>query len=115
MNKIYLYRMTHINNVRHILEHGITHRNSVHANPNYTPIGDPALISTRNDFKLDNGRFLGEYILFYFGPRMPILYVIQRGFNGVRVIPPQDIVYCVSSLAKVLQAKLDFIFNVSSG
>ncbi|HAZ25324.1 MAG TPA: DUF4433 domain-containing protein, partial [Algoriphagus sp.] len=28
LNKIYLYRMTHIANVPHILLHGITHRSS---------------------------------------------------------------------------------------
>jgi hypothetical protein len=38
LNKIYLYRMMHIANVPHILVHGITHRTSANANPNFTPI-----------------------------------------------------------------------------
>lgn len=60
LHKIYLYRMTHIANVPHIILHGITHRTSAKANPNFTPIGDPKLISARDGFVLDNGRTLGE-------------------------------------------------------
>lgn len=111
LSKIYLYRMTHIANVPHILLHGITHRTSANANPHFTPIGDPTLISTRNAFVLENGRTLGEYIPFYFGSRMPMLYVIQKGFNGVAVTPAQDIVYCVTSIHKVIDAGQEFVYT----
>ena len=111
LSKIYLYRMTHIANVPHILVHGITHRTSANANPNFTPIGDPTLISTRDGFELDNGRTLGEYIPFYFGPRMPMLYVIQKGFNGVPVTPAQEIVYCVTSVQKVVDTQQEFVYT----
>ena len=111
LNKIYLYRMTHIDNVPHILSHGITHRNSVNKNPNFTPIGDSTLISTRDGFVLDNGRTLGEYIPFYFGPRMPMLYVIQKGFNGVPITHAQDIVYCVTSIQKIVETKQAFVYT----
>ncbi len=50
LNKIYLYRITHIENVPHILDKGVTHKNSPLANPQFTPIGDPNLISTRSHF-----------------------------------------------------------------
>ncbi len=103
--------MTHIDNVPHILLHGITHRASANANPNFTPIGDPTLISTRDAFLLDNGRTLGEYIPFYFGPRMPMLYVIQKGFNGVPVTPAAEIVYCVTSVQKVVDTQLEFVYT----
>lgn len=103
--------MTHIENVPHILAHGITHKNSVNVNRAFMPIGDPSLITARNGFTLDNGRHLGEYIPFYFGTRMPMLYVIQNGFNGVPALAPEQIVYCVSSAAKMLETELDFIFT----
>ncbi len=103
--------MTHIANVPHILVHGITHRTSANANPNFTPIGDPTLISARDGFELDNGRSLGEYIPFYFGPRMPMLYVIQKGFNGVPVTHAQDIVYCVTSVQKVIDNNQEFVYT----
>ena len=111
LNKIYLYRMTHIANVLHILRHGITHRTSANANPDFRPIGDPTLISNRDRFVLDNGKTLGEYIPFYFGMKMPMLYVIQKGFNGVPVIPAQDIVYCVTSIQKVVETNLEFVYT----
>lgn len=111
LNKIYLYRMTHIENVPHILLHGVTHRNSPNANSNFTPIGDPSIINTRDKFELDNGRLLGEYVPFYFGTRTPMLYVIQKGFNGLLAIPAEEIVYCVTSVQRILNAGLDFVFT----
>lgn len=103
--------MTHIANVSHILLHGVTHRNSTKANPNFVPIGDPSLISTRDSFLLDNGNLLGEYVPFYFGTRMPMFYVIQKGYNGVTVTEAKDIVYCVTSVQRVIDTKLEFVYT----
>lgn len=111
LNKIYLFRMTHLKNVSHIVGHGITHRNSINANPNYEPIGDNSLISTRSTKKLPNGTLLGEYIPFYFAFRTPMLYVIQKGFNGNKVTNREEIVYCITSVQQVLDHNLDFIFS----
>jgi hypothetical protein len=103
--------MTHIENVPHILKHGITHRNSPNANTNFTPIGDPSLISTRDCFLLENGKRLGEYVPFYFGTRTPMLYVIQKGFNGLVSTPAHEIVYAVASVQQIINTKLDFVFT----
>jgi len=111
LNKTYLYRMTHIENVPHILEYGVTHVSSAHTNKNYKAIGDNSIISTRNNFDLPNEKKLGAYIPFYFGARMPMLYVIQKGYNSVPVTPAKDIVYCISSVQKVVDHKLPFVFT----
>lgn len=111
LQKTYLFRMTHVENIPHILENGITHSTSANANPNFTPIGDGNLINTRNAFVLENGRLLGEYIPFYFGVRTPMLYVVQNGFNMVTPTIPENIVYCVSSIQKIIDLNLDFIFT----
>ncbi len=111
LNKTYLFRMTHIENISHILQHGITHSNSINANPAFVPIGDSTLIATRSHFLLENGRRLGEYIPFYFGKRTPMLYVIQHGFNMVAATPADNIIYCVSSVQKIIDLGLDFIFT----
>lgn len=103
--------MTHIENIPHILQNGITHAASDLANPNFKPIGDASLISTRSNYVLKNGRLLGEYIPFYFSSRTPMLYVIQKGFNGLPSIAAEHIVYCVSSVQKVLDYQLDFVFT----
>jgi len=103
--------MTHIENIPHIIQCGITHSTSTNANPNFKPIGDNSLISTRNNYTLDNGKLLGEYIPFYFGVRTPMLYVVQNGFNMVAPTRAEDIVYCVSSIQKIIDLNLDFVFT----
>ncbi|MDI9319570.1 MAG: DUF4433 domain-containing protein [Phycisphaerales bacterium] len=111
LNKTYLFRMTHIENIPHILQYGITHSTSANANPNFMPIGDGSLIATRNDFLLNNGRRLGEYIPFYFSVRTPMLYVVQNGFNMVAPTPAENIVYCITSVQKIIDLQLEFVFT----
>ena len=103
--------MTHIENIQHILQYGITHSTSAKANPKFVPIGDGNLIATRNDFMLNNGRRLGDYTPFYFSNRTPMLYVVQKGFNSLAPTPAEHIVYCVSSVQKIIDLKLDFLFT----
>lgn len=111
LSSIRLFRMTHVENIPHILANGITHRSSSNANTSYKPIGDHTLISTRDEFVIPDGRKLGEFIPFYLGPRTPMLYVMQNGFNGVRKTNASEIVYCVSSVAKIVAAGNEFIFT----
>ena len=108
----YIFRMTHLNNIPHILQHGITHRNSANRNPNYIAIGDNTIINTRNSTRTAiNERSLGEYIPFYFSYRTPMLYVIQNGFNGVQATSANHIVYCVSSIAEINSSQIGYIFT----
>lgn len=111
LNKTYLYRMTHILNIPHILQCGVTHINSHLSNGNYVPIGDGSLITTRSNFILNNGKKLGDYIPFYFGVLTPMLYVIKKGYNQVKVTPAEDIVYCITSVQQILNTNLDFVFT----
>lgn len=111
LSKTYLFRMTHIENIPHVLKFGITHASSINANPNFVPIGDSSIISTRNDFLLRNGKKLGEYIPFYFGVRTPMLFVVQNGYNMVAPTPAENIVYCVTSVKKIIELQLDFVFT----
>jgi hypothetical protein len=55
-----IYRMTHIENIPHILKYGITHRKSINSNPNFVNIGDLSLIENRENKSVivDNGDFL---------------------------------------------------------
>jgi hypothetical protein len=110
-NKIYLYRMVHIDNMSHIFVYGITHKNSINANTAYKPIGDQSLIDTRNSKILPNGHKLSDCTPFYFHYRMPMLYVLQKGFNQVSPCPPSRIVYCITSVQKILEHGLPFNFT----
>ncbi|MFD0990595.1 DUF4433 domain-containing protein [Mariniflexile jejuense] len=103
--------MTHIDNILHIFENGITHKNSQNSNKKFKSIGDNSLINTREDFLLSNKKYLGSYIPFYFGKRTPMLYVIQKGFNGVTATNKEYIVYCVSSVQKIIDLKIPFVYT----
>ncbi|MDR2191260.1 MAG: DUF4433 domain-containing protein [Endomicrobium sp.] len=117
---IKIYRMTHMVNISHILKYGITHKSSKNANHNYHPIGDTSLIDKRNDFSVNvsNGEnnvkgsiILGDFIPFYFGIKMPMLYVIQHGGNFVEYpILPQDIVYMVCYIENLVKVCNNFYF-----
>lgn len=113
--------MTHVENIPHILEFGITHKDSLNANANYKSIGDISVIDNRAFKKrnVTNGFddvietiTIGDYIPFYFGFRTPMLYVIQKGGNSVpKRTAPEDIIYCVSSVQKIIEIDNEFYFT----
>lgn len=124
LKDIYIYRITHIENIPHILNYGITHRDSHYRNTKYRNIGDMSLIDTRSKrvVTIDNGQFeikdsnksitLGNYTPFYFGVRMPMLYVAQQGGNFVeQPTKPAEIVYLSISLQKLILTGVDFFFT----
>ena len=79
----FAFRMVHIDNIDHIVKYGFVHKDSPYASPNYVPIGDVTVIESRVERQYE-GVSLSDCIPFYFGPRSPMLYVIQHGFNGVK-------------------------------
>ena len=99
--------MTHIENIPHILAQGFVHKDSLLASSSYVAIGDQSLINARNQKKVA-GRTISEYIPFYFGPRSPMLYRIQTGYN-VTQRHPQEIVYCVLKLETIIASPLQYI------
>jgi hypothetical protein len=111
LTKTYLFRMTHIDNIEHVLGYGITHSTSVNSNALFVPIGDGSLISTRSRYILSNGKPLGDYIPFYFASRTPMLYVVQHGFNMVAPTHPEKIIYCVTSIQRIIDLDLDYVFT----
>jgi hypothetical protein len=113
--------MTHIENIPHILTSGIAYKKSPNVNPDYVAIGDVSLISTRatKQVNISNGNrsqsfgtiTLGHFIPFYFGVRMPMLCVIQHGWNGVSVTQPENIVYAVCKLTDVINSGTIYYFS----
>lgn len=111
----YLYRMTHINNIPHILEYGITHWASPNANPKYVPIGNNIIIARRNNtikYTIKGNEItLGDYIPFYFYARMPMLYNIQHGY-GVKKVDADDIVYLIVDIYDIINdPNRNYIFS----
>lgn len=117
IKNIYLYRMTHIENIPHILQYGIVHYSSPNRNQNFISIGDKSLIdfrSTKSVYVGNKTIVLGDFIPFYFGVRMPMLYVIQHGGNFVeKARKAEEIVYVAVSLNEVVEN--NFLFYFSDG
>lgn len=123
LENIYLYRMTHVDNIPKILKNGITHKNSPNSNPDFIPIGDVSLIELRSSKKIfigNGGIFdstaktitLGDFIPFYFGIKMPMLYVIQYGGNFVeKAISPENIIYLVCPITNLIKSKSVYYFS----
>ncbi|WP_299291363.1 DUF4433 domain-containing protein [uncultured Mucilaginibacter sp.] len=121
--EIKVYRMIHIDNIPHVLHHGITLKSSPNKNSKFITIGDTSLIDTRNNkqVSVDNGTSssyvtplitLGDFIPFYFGVRMPMLYVIQHGGNFVeRATPAINIIYLVCSVSSIVKYSKDYYFS----
>ncbi len=122
-NDVNVYRITHIENIVHIQQNGITHKNSPDRNENFQNIGDVSLIETRSKklVRVDNGNCnydkcetisLGDFVPFYFGVRMPMLYVAQLGGNFVeKATSPENIVYIACSLQKIISGGNTFYFT----
>jgi hypothetical protein len=106
----YAFRLVHISNIPNILINGFVHKDSPRADPNYIPIGDTSVIDVREHNTI-HGIILGKYIPFYLGPRSPMLYVVQHGYNGVTRYNPEDLVYCIVLLADIITSRKRCIFT----
>ncbi len=117
-DKIYLYRITHKNNLDFILKLGkLTCPNHTAFDKNYIGIGDSKLIVNRSLKQINiepNGNFT-DYVSFYFGARSPMLYAIQNGFNGVKKRHPQEIVYIITTFKNIINNKCKYVFTDGHG
>jgi hypothetical protein len=113
IEKAYIFRVTHIENVPWLLENGIHCRNSTERDPHFHAIGNPDLIVKRTNriVPAGPGGTLSDYVPFYFTPRSPMLLNIKTGYNGMRQTPMPEIVVLVSSLHKVAKDQLLFVFT----
>lgn len=111
--KALIFRITHIENVEWILANGLHCRNSGILDPNYQEIGNPDLIARRADrtVPIPPGGTLSDYIPFYFTPYSPMMLNIKTGYNGMKQTPMRDIVILVSSLRKLSEMGIDFVFS----
>jgi len=111
--KIWLYRITHIENLNYILRNGIFTRESPNFDPNYINIGDASLINYRKSLDACDppGGKLSEYVPFYLGPRSPMLYQIAKGYEDIIKYPQEKIVYLISSFNQVKMHNLPYFFT----
>jgi ssDNA thymidine ADP-ribosyltransferase, DarT len=107
-----IFRITHRDNVPWILDHGLHAANGDVIDPNFRNIGNPDLIGKRNHRVVQVGPrgTLGDYIPFYFTPFSIMMFNIRTGYN-VRKVPNEEIVILVSSLHRVAEMQIPFVFT----
>ena len=108
----YIFRITHIQNVPWILKNGLHCRNSDVRDPSFVSIGNEDLIGKRTTKPVRHapGGTLSDYIPFYFTPHSPMMYNIHTGHNGITQRPNEEIVIMMSSLHKLRDDDIDFVF-----
>ena len=110
-----IFRITHVNNLPWILDHGLHCENSDVKDPGFVPIGMADLIKKRRGrpVPIGPGGTLSDYIPFYFTPHSIMMFNIKTGHNGVIRRPNRDIAILVSSLHKLRDLGARFAFTDS--
>lgn len=106
----YAFRITHIDNIPHIVRCGLVRADSPQRDEHYVSIGDKQVIKVRGEREIKGYR-ISEFVPFYLGPRSPMLYVIQHGYNGVAKVDAEEIVYCVVRLDDLVRDNIDCVFT----
>lgn len=111
--KALIFRIVHRANVPWILGHGMYCRNSTIQDPSYLTIGNPELIDRRQHRAVPTspGGTLSDYIPFYFTPYTPMMLNIKTGYAGITKVPNEDVVIFVSSLRKLAELGIIFVFT----
>jgi len=107
-----IFRITHRANLPWILEHGLDCPSAKRRNPDFVEIGSADLIAKRRARKVPippHGS-LSDYVPFYFTPSSPMLFNIKTG-HGATQRPMADIVILVSSLPKLRECGVPFVFT----
>jgi len=114
--KALIFRIVHIKNIPWMLDNAIHSQNSKKQDPNYIQIGNPELILKRKNRPVDTapGGVLGDYIPFYFTPYSMMMFNIITGHN-VAMQKKEDLVILVSSMHKIAENKIPFLFTNQHG
>jgi len=94
------------------MDHGLYASNGAVHDPDFRNIGNIDLINKRSHriVTVGKGGTLSDYIPFYFTPFSIMMYNIHTGYN-VRQVPNEEIVILVSSLHRVAELGIPFVFT----
>lgn len=111
-DKALIFRITHRDNITWILDHGLHASNSGVQDPNFRNIGNLDLIDkrARRGVRTGPGGVLSDYVPFYFTPFSIMMFSIHTG-RTVRQVPNEEIVILVSSLYKIAEMGIPFVFT----
>jgi ssDNA thymidine ADP-ribosyltransferase, DarT len=108
-----IFRITHVDNVPWILEHGMHARNGAKFDPNYRNIGNVELIDkrARREVAVPPGGTLSDYVPFYFTPYSIMMLNIHTRYGGLPQVPNEEIVIFVSSLHHAAKQGCSLVFT----
>jgi hypothetical protein len=111
--KALIFRIIHRDNLPWILDHGLHARAGEIFDPNYRNIGNPDLIDKRSRRVVDvgPGGTLSDYVPFYFTPFSIMMYNIKTGYGGIPQVANEDIMILVSSLFRISELGIPFVFT----
>ena len=109
----WVFRITDVRNIAWILRNGLHSENSGRDDPDYVSIGNQDLIQYRASRRVlitPHGT-LADYIPFYFTPYSIMMYKITTGHHGIPRKPNSEIAIVVSSLRKIAESSVRFVFT----
>jgi hypothetical protein len=111
-DKALIFRITHKNNLRWILENGLHSRTSTKRDPNFVNIGIIDLIEKRHVQQIQTppGGTVSDYVPFYFTPLSMMAFNIHTGRN-VTKRANSELVLLVTSLPKLKKDGITFLFT----
>jgi len=114
-DKALIWRILHRANLPWVLAHGLHCGNSEVRSAEWISIGNAELIQKRAAHRvpMQPGGVLNDYVPFYFTPFSVMLRNIHTGWNGIKQVPNADVVILVSSLYRVGELGLPFLFTDS--
>jgi hypothetical protein len=112
-DKALIFRATHRHNLPWALANGLHCRNSVLQDPGFIAIVNPEIIARRQSrsVPIAPGGDLADYVPFYFTPYSPMLLNIKTGYGGIQQRPNHDIIILVSSLIKLEESGIRYVFT----
>ncbi|MXY10418.1 MAG: DUF4433 domain-containing protein [Acidimicrobiaceae bacterium] len=109
-----LYHFTHISNLASIAEAGLYSDTQIEAGQRApTEIGNADVKQRRRNLAvpLPPYGWVANYVPFYFAARSPMLYIISQGDVPTYSGGQDEIVYLVTSVEKVVEEGLSFVFT----
>lgn len=113
--KALIWRIIHRDNLAWILDNGLYCGNSAVRCDQWVTIGNVELIDkrSRHRVKIPPGGFLNDYVPFYFTPFSVMMRNINTGWGGVKRRDNEEIVILVSSLYRIRDQGIPYIFTDS--
>ena len=109
-----LYHFTHVSNLASIAAEGLYSDTQVEASRRApTEVGNVDVKQRRRNLAvpLPPGGCVSDYVPFYFAARSPMLYIISKGDVPTYSGGQDEIVYLVTSIEKVVEERLPFVFT----